>query len=151
MASCRFAFAVHILAVLAFKHGQGVTSELLARSVNTNAVVVRRLLSELRRAGLITTQKGTGGGAQLGRKPEAITLGEIYRAVVHGPSFQHHPHPPNPRCPVGRNIEQVLSDIFATAQSALEATLSCRTLASVMETMADETPDHAFGLAPATR
>jgi DNA-binding IscR family transcriptional regulator len=124
---------------------------LLAASVNTNAVVVRRLLSELRQAGLVVTHKGAGGGANLSRAPETITLGEIYRAVVHGPSFSHHPHPPNPRCPVGRKIEEVLSDIFAGAQSALEASLERRTLAEVLEDVIDGKPGAAAPLTGSAR
>ena len=141
MASCRFAFAVHILAVLAYKGGLGVNSDLLGKSVNTNAVVVRRILSELRRAGLVVTQKGAGGGAKLSRPPEEISLAEIYRAVEHGPSFSMHPHPPNPRCPVGRKIEAVLTEVFATAKAALAHALDQRTLAEVLETVIQENPE----------
>ncbi len=140
MASCRFAFAVHILAVLAYKQGADVTSELLGRSVNTNAVVVRRLLSELRRAGLVVTHKGAGGGAKLSKPPEEISLAEIYRAVEHGPSFSMHPHAPNPRCPVGRRIEDVLAGVFAEAENALSDALDRRTLAEVVDTLAEESP-----------
>jgi Rrf2 family protein len=151
MASCRFAFAVHILAVLAYKGAREVTSDLLASSVNTNAVVVRRLLSELRLAGLVTTVKGAGGGARLSRSPDTITLAEIYRAVVHGPSFSHHPHPPNPRCPVGGKIEEVLGEIFTQAQTALEANLAERTLGGVLEEVMDHSPEAALGVSPANR
>src|SRR5688500_1915566 len=118
MASCRFAFAVHMMAVLAYRGGAGVTSEVLSRSINTNAVVVRRILSELRRGGLVVTVKGAGGGARLSREASAISLAEIYQAVSHAPSFSHHPHPPNPRCPVGRRIEEVLGEVFTSAQAA---------------------------------
>lgn len=135
-ASCRFAFAVHILAVLALRRDSGVTSDVLAGSVNTNAVVIRRLLVDLRRAGLVSTHKGAGGGAWLTRAPEEITLDTVYRAVQGGPSFSSHPQQPNQRCPVGRKIEQVLDDVFSSAQSALERALAARTLADVLEDVA---------------
>ncbi len=135
-ASCRFAFAVHILAVLALRRESGVTSDLLAGSVNTNAVVIRRLLSDLRRAGLVSTHKGAGGGAWLTKAPEEISLDMIYRAIHGGPSFSSHPQQPNQRCPVGRKIEEVLDDVFASAQSALEKALAARTLADVLEDVA---------------
>src|SRR5476651_1244569 len=99
--SCRFAFAVHVLAVLAHRIEAGVCSDRLAGSVNTNPVVIRRLLSTLRAAGLVITQKGAGGGAKLAREPERIPLDEVYRAVESAASFSPHRQKPNPRCPVG--------------------------------------------------
>ncbi len=139
-ATCRFAFAVHILTVLAYKQREGGTSDLLAGSVNTNAVVIRRILSELRRAGLVTTHKGAGGGARLSRPPEEITLDAIYRAMECGPSFSPHPHQPDQHCPIGRKIEVVLGEVFASAEAALEQELARRTLADVLETVIEESP-----------
>ena len=136
-ANCRFAFAVHILAVLAYRREHGVTSDLLAASVNTNAVVIRRILSDLRRSGLVVTHKGAGGGARLSAPPEEITLDAVYRAVGSGPGFSPHPQHPNRRCPVGKKIERVLAEVFSSAQAALEAELAHRTLADVLETVTD--------------
>ena len=139
--SCRFAFAVHVLAVLALKRESGgVCSHLLAGSVNTNPVIIRRLLTRLRHAGLVTTQKGSGGGATLCAAPDKIALDVVYRAIEPGASFAQHPHQPNQRCPVGAGIERVLTEVFASAQSALEAELSRRTLADVLAAMAAEPP-----------
>lgn len=139
-ANCQFAFAVHTLAVLAHRGGAGVNSGALARSVNTNAVVIRRLLSGLRAAGLIVTQRGAAGGARLSRAPGEISLDQIYHAVGDGSGFSHHPHPPNPRCPVGCRIETVLGEVFSSAQSALEHALAERTLADVLDTVNEPAP-----------
>ncbi len=139
-ASCRFAFAVHILSVLALKAQKGVTSDVLAGSVNTNPVVIRRLLSTLQHAGLVATHKGAGGGSQLARPPEQISLSAIYRAIEPAPSFSPHPQEPNQRCPVGRKIEVVLTEVFASAQAALEDELARRTLADVLDTLAEDVP-----------
>lgn len=134
--SCRFAFAVHVLAVLALKRESGgVCSDLLARSVNTNPVVIRRLLTRLRHAGLVTIQKGSCGGATLCGQPEKIPLDTIYRAIEPRAAFGHHPHEPNQRCPVGAGIERVLDEVFASAQAALESALAARTLADVLAAM----------------
>jgi len=139
-ATCRFAFAVHVLAMLAYKRGSDLSSDLLAASVNTNAVCIRRLLSDLRKAGLVSTQQGTGGGARLVGDPEEITLDAIYRAVEQGKTFSPHPHEPNHECPVGRKIQMVLGEVFSSAQRALEEALAQRTLADVLETVIEETP-----------
>ena len=131
--SCRFAFAVHILAMLAHRRGGGVTSELIAGSVNTNPVVVRRILSSLRRAGLVRCAKGAHGGATLCRAPETIGLDEIHRAMEPQRSLGGKQHRPNLRCPVARQIKRVLEDVYSSAQRALNASLAERTLADALE------------------
>ena len=66
--------AVHVLAVLAYKEGYPVTSAMLAASVNTNPVIIRRLLLSLQRARLVETRKGAGYGSRLSRSPGRINL-----------------------------------------------------------------------------
>jgi Rrf2 family protein len=142
--SCRFAFAVHILAVLARQPESGVTSQALAASVNTNPVVVRRLLCALQRADLVVTQKGAGAGSRLGRSPEAISLAEIYRAVEPEANVGGmHPQQPDQRCCVGRKIQETLREVFEEAQEALEAALARRSLAAVVERLGDDAPRRA--------
>ena len=140
MASCRFAFAVHILAVLARHGAGGVTSQTLAGSVNTNPVVIRRILAQLQRAGLVSTQKGAGAGSRIARQPGEISLGEVYRAVEPAPAFGVHPQQPNQRCCVGREIQHALAEVFAGAQAALEDALARRTLADIAEKVAATEP-----------
>src|SRR5687768_6020272 len=113
-ASCRFAFAVHILAVLARRHPEAVNSELLARSVNTNPVVIRRLLSQLRRGGFVSTRTGASGGATLACRPNEIPLDAIYRTFEPISWVSRHPHEPNQDCPVGARIAEVLSEVCAS-------------------------------------
>ena len=140
-ASCRFAFAIHVLAVLALQRTVGgACSDKLAGSVNTNPVVIRRLLSRLREAGLVRTRKGSTGGASLCSAPESITLDVIYRAVEPSSSFGTHRQKPNQRCPVGAGIERVLDEVFVSAQAALETELARRTLGDVLQAMADAAP-----------
>ena len=130
--SCRFAMAVHVLAVLAYKEGDRVTSALLAGSVNTNPVIVRRLLLALQRANLVETCKGAGSGSRLSRSPRRIDLAEVYRAVENAEPFASPSRKPNAACPVGKCIQKTLDRVFASAQSALERDLEKTTLADVM-------------------
>ncbi len=127
--SSRFAFAVHVLALLSLQEGVPLSSDMIAGSVNTNPVLVRRLLSMLSEAGLTTSQMGAGGGALLARAPRDITLLEIYRAVDDAQLFALHREEPNPACMVGRNIQVVLRGIIDDAQRAMETSLAARTLA----------------------
>lgn len=130
--SSRFAVAVHVLTLLAQGGGEPVTSEYIAGSVNTNPSLIRRLLSALARAGLTTSQLGTGGGALLARPASEITLLDVYRAVDEGELFGMHREPPNPSCPVGRNIQAELQLRFDSASRALEGELGHTTIAQML-------------------
>lgn len=134
--SSRTTIAIHILTLLAFCGPDPLTSEFIAGSVNTNPVVIRRLLGRLREAGLVGSQGGPGGGWQLLREPGKVTLRDIHLAVDGGSLFPLHSSMPNPRCPVGRNIQSALVGIFASAQKALEADLARTTLAHLVKTVA---------------
>src|ERR1700741_3957220 len=100
MQNCRFAFAVHVMAVLAWKKSECCPSSRLAQTVNTNPVVIRRLLIDLQDAGLISTARGPRGGATLKRRPEKVTLSDIHNAVDQGNTFATHPNEQSQDCPV---------------------------------------------------
>ena len=133
--SSRFVVGVHILAVLETEAGGPVTSEYIAGSVNTNPGVIRRLLSMLGRAGLVTSQLGTGGGALLAKPAAQIRLVDVYRAVESGDLFALHHSPPNPRCPVGHHIQEALSAVLRRAERGLERELGQVTLADVVQSV----------------
>ena len=127
--------AVHVLAVLAYKEGDRITSTFLAGSVNTNPVIIRRLLLDLQRARLVETSKGAGSGSRLSRAPGRINLAAIYRAVEECDSFARPSGKPNEDCPVGHCMREALDTIFSSAQTALERDLEKTTLASLIETV----------------
>ncbi len=129
--STRFAVAVHVLALLALDGDKPVTSETIASSVNTNPVVIRRILGMLARAGLVTSQPGSGGGASLARPPEQVALWDVYRVVDGSALFALHRRPPNPHCLCGRNIEPVLGEVFDEAETALARVLAGVSIADV--------------------
>jgi Rrf2 family protein len=127
----RFAVAVHILTLLQAQKGEPATSEMIAGSVNTNPSLIRRLLSQLAQAGLTTSQMGSGGGALLARPADTITLLDVYRAVDEGRDvIPMHPAP-NPKCPVGRNIQAVLETKIRDAEKALQNELASTTIADL--------------------
>lgn len=122
------------MSVLALEHGGSSSSETLAQTVNTNAVVIRRLLLDLKSAGLIATRRGPGGGAQLARAAGEITLAEIYRATSgEVEPFGQHPHQPAKCCPVGREIQGVLQRVSERARHAVEAELEAVTLQNLVD------------------
>jgi Rrf2 family protein len=136
-ANSRMAVAVHVLTLLAQHVGSElITSEYIAGSVNTNPVVVRRLLASLRAAKLVTSQGGPGGGWVLARDPRAITLRDVFIAMAEGSLFPLHTNEPNPKCPVGRSIQKAVVPHFQSAQAALEDDLARTTIADVLKTTA---------------
>jgi Rrf2 family protein len=127
----RFAVATHILTFLQTQQGVPATSELIASSVNTNASLIRRLLSQLAAAGLTASQMGAGGGALLARSGEKITLLDIYDAVDEDASIIPIHQAPNPKCPVGRNIQASLAARITSAERALRDELARTTIAEL--------------------
>lgn len=130
----RLAVAAHILALLSFVGKEYRTSDLLARSVNTNPVVVRRLTSQLKKAGLVDVRRGQGGST-LNRKPETITLLDVYKAVVAKTDIcPFHMHQqPNCNCYIGRNIHDALAVPLEKVNQAMQTSLATTTIADIAE------------------
>ena len=127
--------AVHVLTVLAYKQGDRVTSSYLAASVNTNPVIVRRLLLALQKAKLVDTRKGAGSGSRLERSPARISLAEVYKAVEEEDAFTMPNREPNQGCPVGQCIENELERVFKSAESAMIDELARVTVADVVNSV----------------
>lgn len=126
--SARFAMAAHVLGLLAAQEQRGggpSSSTLLARSVNTNPVVVRRLLADLKAAGLVRIRRGAGGGTVLARDPESLSLREVYEAVAEERTLLRcAPCTDGTACDMGQHAQDWLTDVFAEAEEALLARLA---------------------------
>jgi len=132
MTSSRFAVAVHILSLMAWSEDEPLKSEQVAQSVNTNPVVIRRMLCELAQDKLVVSQTGSTGGSRLARKPEQITLLDVYRAVECPRVFSLHRQHPSRRCPVGVSIGAVLKEVRGEIDSAVEQVLATITIRDVV-------------------
>ena len=137
-ANSQFSMAVHILTLLAGAGDENMKSECIAGSVNTNAVVIRRVMSQLSQAGLVLSQTGAFGGTRLAKPAGEISLCEIYKAVSCGEVFALHAKSPNQDCPIGRNIEAVLCNLQREIDKSVGEKLGQYTLASVIEMVAYE-------------
>lgn len=128
--SSRFTVALHIFTcVETFKDQYKITSDFLAGSINTNPVIIRKILTQLKNAGLITVARGTGG-VNLTRPLNEISFYDVYEAiepVENGDLFSFHTSP-NPQCPVGRNIHNLLDDKLKAIQLAMEAEMKKYTI-----------------------
>ena len=131
--SSRFTIAIHIFACMeTFGKEYKITSDFLASSINVNPVIIRKILSQLKDAGLIDVARGTGG-TTAARPIDQITFYDIYMAVdllEEGELFHFHENP-NPGCPVGRNIHAVLDDRLKSIQEAMENEMKKYTIANV--------------------
>ncbi len=134
--STRFAVAIHTLAALAVGDGKPMRSEDLAYSANTNAVVIRGLLSRLSEAKLTTSQLGSGGGAMLAKPAGQIRLLDVYRAVEDTELFSLHRTPPCANCAVGGNIQEAMRPSLERARMALETELAKVTVADIASEVA---------------
>ena len=132
MVNQQFTFAVHILTALAFSPEEVIGSETLAASVNTNPVVVRRLLLALRRARLIETLTGRHGGARLRKKPNRISLVEIYDAVESRPLIPINERKALKQCHVSCNMKSIMSCVAESTEEAVRKHLRTITLAQLV-------------------
>lgn len=137
--SSRFSVAVHILSILSMEKEKLCTSEWIAGSVNTNPVIIRRVTGMLKKAGMVNVNPGSGG-AYLLKPIENITLLDIYKAVdvvEDKQLFQMHQNP-NPKCPIGSNIQFVLEIILIKAQGAMEDVLKNVTMKDIIEGLLEQ-------------
>lgn len=134
----RFSLAVHVLCLLATAPEERVTSEFLAISIGTNAVVIRRLLASLRRAKLVTSKSAGGGGWMLARPANQITLDQVRQAAMEGEAAKMHRNEPHPACLVGKGVRQVLSGVYRRADMALDRELSGMSVAAILSAVLDE-------------
>jgi Rrf2 family protein len=99
-ANTQFSIAVHLLIALGFGSEWQATSGELAASINTSPSFVRRILSKLSKAGLVSTTTGKSGSCVLAKKAEEISLLEIYKAVDAPKTFAIHDYPVQHACRV---------------------------------------------------
>ncbi|WP_434098117.1 RrF2 family transcriptional regulator [Streptomyces sparsogenes] len=119
--------------MLAHRRGGSLTSAEIADSLESNPVLVRRILGRLRDAHLVRSTEGRGGGWSLARDPRDITLHDAYAAVEEGQIFSRHTRPPSGACEVGRHIGDLLDAEFQNAERALEQQLARTTIAGLLQ------------------
>lgn len=133
--SSRFTLAIHIFTCIEnFKNETKVTSDFLAASTNVNPVIVRKILGQLKSAGLVDVTRGSGG-ASISKPLSEITFYDIYNAVecVESGELFHFHENPNPKCPVGRNIHHALDDRLSQIQIAMENEMKKISIADIVE------------------
>ena len=125
----RFVISMHILVLLSKFPDELLSSDYLAGSMNINPVLVRKELSNLRRHGIVLSKEGKNGGSMLAKPADKILLSDVYRIVSSRTALGNSLASPNPKCPVGKQINEHLHDLNIEAEDFVIAKLSDQTLA----------------------
>ena len=131
----QFALGVHLLTLIAGHRDAPISSEAMSESTGASPVHSRRVLGELRRAGLVESRPGPRGGWQLSREPETITLTDVWDAV-HGDEPVLGLHNVDPDCPVGHEIQGALTVLDREVATAVRAQLAAHTIAQLLDEVA---------------
>lgn len=133
MVNQQFATAVHVLTALAFHRKELLSSDTLALSVNTNPVVIRRLLSLLTKASLVATTRGKLGGVKLSKEPHQITLKDVYLALSPSDPMAPREKTPHKECPVSCAMHSIMSQVSSGTQKATLKYLESQKLSDLIK------------------
>lgn len=132
--SSRFTIALHILTALETFQGQfRITSRFLSDSIQANPVIIRNILLQLKAVGFVQIPRGRGSITLL-KSPNEISLLDVYKSIeplVQDKLFSFHKNP-NPQCPVGRNIHNILDWRLLSVQQAMEDRLRAMKLSDIL-------------------
>lgn len=132
MNNARFATAIHIMTLLAYSKDELLSSEYLSGSININPVLVRKELSNLRQHGLVESKEGKGGGTMLAKPAKDIFMSDIYHAVRQS-ALLGRSNEPNPDCPIGRLINNHITQLYIKAEQTIIDQFGKMTLADFVK------------------
>lgn len=130
--SSKLSDEVHILAYIEIYKDGDLSSAAIAKSIESNPSLIRRMMSRLKKAGLLISQPGVVA-PKLARPADEISLLDIYRAIEDNQNLLHIDEKTNPKCIVGGNIQQTLTGIYEKIQSDAEKSMSKVTLQYIID------------------
>jgi len=128
----RLSRVLHVL-IHMDRHCKRATSATISKMLDTNAVVVRRTMAGMREQGYVRSERGHGGGWELARKLEDITLYDVYKAVGEPPLFAIGPPEEHPECLVAQAVDAALNDAMREAEARLLSRFHGITVAQLAE------------------
>ena len=132
--SVRLSDAIHILSYIEIFQGTDLSSETIAKSVNTNPVTVRKIMGELKKAHLIKTQNGKAE-PKLTKSASDISLFEIYKSVDKEGALFHADKNTEPNCLIGSKIQTVLEDTYDDLQQIVEQKMKDIFLSDIIDSL----------------
>jgi Rrf2 family protein len=130
----RLSSAIHILIALDYVGGF-LNSQKLAVSLQSNPGFIRRILSQLSKAGLVISEKRKGGGSKLAKDPAKITIGDIYLALGHNRIFKSFDKKPFEKCRISCCIKISLDNVYEDIERAMLKRMKKITLGQVIKKM----------------
>ena len=130
---------LHVLLHMAEQNGP-MTSEVLARAMDTNPVVIRRIMAGLRDRGYVRSEKGHGGGWTLTRNLSEVTLRDVYTAIGSPSLLAIGNRTEAPGCLVEQEVNAALGEAFRDAEALLLGRLGEMTLASLSDALRGRLP-----------
>lgn len=137
MANTQLSDALHILTYLVRHQQDRCKSTDIAASLNTNPSLVRRLMGKLRQAQLIGTQQGAVQPHLL-RDPTAITIRDVYQAILADAPLLNVDHDTSRTCSIGLTLPNVLNHYYADIQATAEAKMARITLQDILDGVENE-------------
>lgn len=129
--------AVHLLAYIEIFPDDDLSSRAIARSIVTNPSMVRSLMMDLRKAGLLKTRQGSAE-PELAKRPEEISLYDIFAAVDMDHHLLHVDGDTEQKCPVGGNIQGPLAKAYAEVEEAAFAKMREISLQEIVKQIKEE-------------
>ena len=112
MISGKFAITLHILTLLSKFPDEYLSSEFLAESMNLHPVLIRKEIANLKKHHIVESKEGKNGGTKLLKPAESINLNDIFKITFKTVSLGYSKNDPNPDCPVGKNINKKLDELY---------------------------------------
>ena len=123
---------LHVLLHMAEATGP-VTSETMAKMMQSNPVVIRRILAGLREQGFVNSEKGHGGGWQLSCDLDKVTLYDIYAALEAPAILAIGNRNESPSCLVEEAVNTMMDQAFGEAEALLLGRFRQVTLAELSQ------------------
>lgn len=134
--SYKLSDAIHILTYIDIIPDESISSNDIAESIEANPSVVRKLMANLKKAGLLESQVGAAH-PKLAKPADTITLLDVFKAVETNHDLLHVDPRTNMNCPVGANIQQTLNDAYKRVQKAAEDEMSNLTIQDMIDSIQD--------------
>lgn len=133
----RASVALHALAHLV-KRQTPITSEELGKCLQTNPVVIRRVLGELKKAGIVDSEKGHGGGWVVTKSSTQISFSDVFTAlgeklVPEAPELEK-----DEQCFIMKTLAVIMSDFLSDAEALLDSRLKKISVHDVVKIEHDE-------------
>jgi Rrf2 family protein len=124
MISGKFAITLHILILLSKFPDEYLSSEFLAGSMNLHPVLIRKEIANLKKHNIVESKEGKNGGTRLLRPAEKINLDDIFKMTFEKVTLGYSKNDPNPDCPVGKNINNKLDELYDEINKKISTELS---------------------------